>query len=89
MAKGECGDWERQEQRLDQRTGRDFVDPITSLVVQMLKNLPAWWGRDPSMTPGSRRSTGEGNGHPLQYYCLENSMDGGAWWATVHGLTKS
>ena len=32
---------------------------------------------------------GEGNGNPLQYSCLENSMDGGAWWATVHGVTKS
>ena len=31
---------------------------------------------------------GEGNGNPLQYSCLENSMDGGAWWATVHGVTK-
>ena len=34
---------------------------------------------------GSGRSPGEGNGNPLQYSCLENSMDGGAWWATVHG----
>ena len=38
---------------------------------------------------GSGRSPGEGNGNPLQYSCLENSMDGGAWWATVHGVTKS
>ena len=35
------------------------------------------------------RSPGEGNGNPLQYSCLENPMDGGAWWATVHGVTKS
>ena len=34
-------------------------------------------------------SNGEGNGNPLQYSCLENSMDGGAWWATVHGVAKS
>ena len=39
--------------------------------------------------PGWGRSSGEGNGNPLQYSCLENSMDGGAWWATVHGVTKS
>ena len=39
--------------------------------------------------PGSGKSPGEGNGNPLQYSCLENSMDGGAWWATVHGVTKS
>ena len=38
--------------------------------------------------PGSGRSPGEGNGYPLQY-CLENPMDRGAWWATVHGVTKS
>ena len=39
--------------------------------------------------PGLGRSPGEGNGNLLQYACLENSMDGGAWWATVHGVTKS
>ena len=39
--------------------------------------------------PGLGRSLGEGNGNPLQYSCLENSMDKGAWWATVHGVTKS
>ena len=39
--------------------------------------------------PGSVRSPGEGNGNPLQYSCLENPMDGGAWWATVHGVAKS
>ena len=44
---------------------------------------------DPGSIPGSGRSPGEGNGNPLQYSCLENSMDGGAWWATVHGVAKS
>ena len=39
--------------------------------------------------PGSGRSSGEGNGNPLQYSCLENPMDGGAWWATVHRVAKS
>ena len=39
--------------------------------------------------PGSGRSPGEGNGNPLQYSCLENPMDGGAGWATVHGVAKS
>ena len=39
--------------------------------------------------PGSGRSPGEENGNPLQYSCLETSMDGGAWWATVHGVAKS
>ena len=44
---------------------------------------------DPGSIPGLGRSPGEGNGNPLQYSCLENPMDGGAWWATVHGITKS
>ena len=39
--------------------------------------------------PGLDRSPGEGNGNPLQYSCLENPMDGEAWWATVHGIAKS
>ena len=39
--------------------------------------------------PGLGRSSGEGNGNPLQYSCLENPMDRGAWWAMVHGFTKS
>ena len=44
---------------------------------------------DPESIPGLGRSPGEGNGNPLQYSCLENPMDGGAWWATVHGVAKS
>ena len=44
---------------------------------------------DSGSIPGSGRSSGEGNGNPLQYSCLENPMDGGAWWATVHGVAKS
>ena len=44
---------------------------------------------DMSSISGSGRSTGEENGCPLQYSCLENSMDRGAWWATIHGVTKS
>ena len=39
--------------------------------------------------PGSRRSSGEGNGNPLQYCCLENPMDGGAWWAAICGVAQS
>ena len=44
---------------------------------------------DPGTIPGSGRCPGEGNGYPLQYSCLENSMERGAWWATVHGVAKS
>ena len=57
-------------------------------MAQMVKNLPAvqeTWVR--SLGPG--RSPEEGNGNLLQYFCLENSMDRGASWATVHGVTKS
>ena len=43
---------------------------------------------DPGLILGSGRSPGEGNGNPLQYSCLENPMGGGAWWATVHGVTE-
>ena len=57
----------------------------------MIKNPPASRGdaRDGVSTPGSGRSFGEGKGKPLQYSCLENPMDRGAWWATVHGVSKS
>ena len=44
---------------------------------------------DLSLTPGLGRSPGGGHGNPLQYFCLENPMDRGAWWATVHGVAKS
>ena len=44
---------------------------------------------DPGSIPESGRSPGEGKGNPLQYSCLENPMDGGAWEAAVHGVAKS
>ena len=44
---------------------------------------------DLGLIPGLGRPLREGNGNPLQYSCLENPMDGGAWWATVHGVAKS
>ena len=44
---------------------------------------------DTGSIPGSGRSPGGGNGNPLQYSCLENPMDIGAWWATIHGVTES
>ena len=54
----------------------------------MVKNLPANAG-DESLIPESGRSPGGGNGNPLQYSCLENPMDRGAWRTTVHGTAKS
>ena len=44
---------------------------------------------DPGLIPGSERSPGGGHDNPLQYSCLENSMNRGTWWATVHGISKS
>ena len=61
---------------------------VGSLMTQTVKNLPANAG-DPGSIPGSEKSPGEGNGYPLQYSCLENPMDRGAWWATVQGVAKS
>ena len=54
----------------------------------MVKNPPANAG-DMSLITGSGRSPGEVNGNTLLYSCLGNPMDRGAWWATVHGVTKS
>ena len=56
----------------------------TSLVAQLVKNLPV-----SGPIPRLRRFPGEGYGNPLQYSCLKNSMDRGAWWAIVHGVTTS
>ena len=60
-------------------------------MVLVVKNLPANAEdiRDMGSTPGMGRSPGGGHGNPLLYFCLENLMDRGAWWATVHGVTKS
>ena len=57
----------------------------------VVKNLPASEedARDMGSPPELGRSSGVGNGNPLQYSCLENPMDRGAWWATVHGVAKS
>ena len=56
----------------------------------VVKNLPANAGdaRDSGLIPGLGKSPRGGNGNPLQYSCLENSMDRGAWWAIVHGGCK-
>ena len=60
-------------------------------MVLVVKNLPANAGdiRDAGSIPGSGRSPGEGNSNPLQYSCLEDHMNRGAWRATAHGVTKS
>ena len=72
------------------------IMPVKSLhsasqVAPVVKNPPANAGdsRDTGSIPGSGRSPGEGNGNPLQYSCLENPMDRGAWQATVYEVPKS
>ena len=55
---------------------------------QTVKNLPAMQ-ETPGSIHGSGRSPGKGNGYSLQYSCLENFMNRGAWWSTVHGVSKS
>ena len=64
---------------------------LASLVAQVVKNLHANTGdaRYSGSMPGSERSLRGGHGNPLQYSCLESSMDRGAWRATVHGVTKN
>ena len=73
----------------------DFTD--NSFLRPSVKNIPGgsdgkasvYNAGDPGSIPGLGRSPGEGNGNPLQDYCLENPMDRGAWWATAHGVAKS
>ena len=62
-----------------------------SRVALVGKNPPANAGdiRDLGSIPGLGKSSGGGRGNPLQYSCLENPMDGGAWWGAVHGVAKS
>ena len=66
------------------------MDYEASQVVPVVKNPPANAGnaRDMGLIPGSGRFSGGGHGNPLQYSCLENSMDRGTWWATVHEVAK-
>ena len=54
----------------------------------MVKNLPAMQEAQVRSIPGSGSSPAGGNGNPLEYSCLENPMDTGAWWATVHGNSE-
>ena len=76
---------------------RDVSDLLVNICI-VGSGLPRWcqWTpaasagdlRDTGSIPGSERSPGEGHGNPLQYSCLENPLDRGAWWATVHGFAK-
>ena len=83
--------WGLKESDMTEQLPLPYVIYGSSLVVQTVKNLPANSGDTGAMgsIPGSGRSSGEGNDYPLKYSCLENSMDRGAWRATVHRVAKS
>ena len=66
-----------------------FSAPWRDKVALVVKNLPANAGDRRGSIPGSGRFPGGGHGNPLQYSCLENPMDTGAWWAIVHRVTKT
>ena len=82
---------------------REIFNVLISFIYLFLATPCSMWGfpsgsdskesacnaGDRGSIPGSGRSLGEGNGYPLQYFCLENPMDRGIWWATVHGIAKS
>ena len=89
---------EEKKKNLFKNSGPEETTPIPleqscldHQVALVIKNPPASAGDigDTGSIPGSGRSPGEGNGKPLQYSCLENPMDGGARWATVHRVAKS
>ena len=82
--------WERRIEKRCNTADSSIHITWTSQVVLVIKNPPANAGDtgDAGLIPVFGRSPGEGNGHPLQYCCLVNSMERGAWWATVHGLQR-
>ena len=74
----------QKEEEIDDIVRVSQVAPVVKNPLVIAENA-----RDVSSVSGSERSLGVENGNPLQYSCLENPMDRGAWWATVHGVAKS
>ena len=72
-----------------QNLNKVFSQPSISTLGGSDGKEPACNAGDPRSIPGSRKFPGEGNGSPLQYSYLENPMNRGAWWATVHGVSNS
>ena len=72
-----------KQKLIDRRKAIDRLFPGGSVVKNMLSSA-----RDAGSIPGSGRSPGEGNGNPLQYFCMGNPMDRGSWQVTVHGVAK-
>ena len=86
-----CDSWGRKESDTTEQLNWTECHGGASQMALVVKNLPANAGdtRDVGSVLRSGKSPGGGNGNPLQYSCLENSMDRGAWWATAHGVAKS
>ena len=83
--------WETCVRSLGQEDplGKEIETHSSTLLNRWAGKASVYNAGDPGSIPGSGRSPGEGNGNPLQYYCLKNPRDRGAWWATVPGVTKS
>ena len=83
-----CNSWGHKE---SDRTEQLNLTELAFQVALVVKNPPANAGdlRDAGLIPGQEDPLEEGMANPLQYSCLENPMDRGAWWATIHGVTKS
>ena len=85
--------WNQEAPTLQERHNQDAPSYVLGFPGgSVVKNLPAMWETwvgSLGPIPGSGRSPGGEPGNPLQYSCLENPMDRGAWWAAVHGVTKS
>ena len=74
---------------MQRKNGKIFLEKLNCDLHGSDSKESACNAADLDSIPGSGRSLGEGNGYPLQYSCLGNSMDRGAWWATVHGVAMS
>ena len=83
-----CNSWGHKE---SDRTEQLNLTELAFQVALVVKNPPANAGdlRDAGLIPGQEDPLEEGMANPLQYSCLENPMERGAWWATIHGVTKS
>ena len=79
--------WAQKQTSFVKKLNRYMHKIFWASLLALVENLPANTG-DAGLIPGLGRSPGEGNGNPLQYSCLENSMDRGTWQATVHEVAK-
>ena len=84
-----CRLWGRTELDTTEATEQHQQGPVKGFPGGLDGKESACNAGDPGSIPGLGRSPGEGNGNPLQYSCLENPTDRGAWWPTVHGVAKS